>query len=101
MSNTKELNRLITHTEELLSELADERDPQVRETRDRVEQSLQETRRAVTEQGAHTRVKIRDVASSLDDYVRDYPWLALGTGILFAATIGLLAVGATRRAWGP
>ena len=44
-------------------------------------------------------MKVRDVAGSLNDYVREYPWLALATGVLIATTIGILSTTATKRSF--
>jgi ElaB/YqjD/DUF883 family membrane-anchored ribosome-binding protein len=42
-------------------------------------------------------VKVRDVAASFNDYVQNYPWIALATGVLVASSIGILATRATKR----
>jgi ElaB/YqjD/DUF883 family membrane-anchored ribosome-binding protein len=42
-------------------------------------------------------VKVRHVAAAFNDYVQNYPWIALATGILVASTIGILATSATKR----
>jgi ElaB/YqjD/DUF883 family membrane-anchored ribosome-binding protein len=42
-------------------------------------------------------VKLQDLAAALNDYVRDYPWIALATGVLVASTWGILANSARKR----
>jgi hypothetical protein len=42
---------------------------------------------------------VRDLAGSLNDYVRSYPWLALATGVLVASSVGILATHATKRSY--
>jgi len=37
------------------------------------------------------------VAASFNDYVQNYPWIALATGVLVASSIGILATRATKR----
>jgi ElaB/YqjD/DUF883 family membrane-anchored ribosome-binding protein len=102
MDSTHKLNELFDQTEQLLAKLADQRGPEIQEVRDRLSKSMAQTREALkkdgqAERGHVERVKVRDVAASLNDYVRNYPWLALMTGVLVASTIGILSTSATRR----
>jgi ElaB/YqjD/DUF883 family membrane-anchored ribosome-binding protein len=102
MDSTHKLNELFDQTEKLLAKLADQRGPEIREVRDRLSKSMAQTREVLkndghAERGHAERVKVRDVAASLNDYVRNYPWLALMTGVLVASTIGILSTKATRR----
>lgn len=102
MDSTHKLNELFDQTEKLLAKLADQRGPEIQEVRDRLSKSMAQTREVLkndghSERGHAERVKVRDVAASLNDYVRNYPWLALMTGVLVASTIGILSTKATRR----
>jgi ElaB/YqjD/DUF883 family membrane-anchored ribosome-binding protein len=102
MDSTHKLNELFDQTEKLLAKLADQRGPEIQEVRDRLSKSMAQTREALKKDGHAERghvehVKVRDVAASLNDYVRNYPWLALMTGMLVASTIGILSTSATRR----
>jgi ElaB/YqjD/DUF883 family membrane-anchored ribosome-binding protein len=97
MDSTHKLNELFDQTEELLAKLADQRGPELQEVRDRLGKSMAQTREALKNDGHSERVKVRDVAASLNDYVRNYPWIALMTGVLIASTIGILSTSATRR----
>jgi len=102
MDSTHKLNELFDQTEKLLAKLADQRGPEIQEVRDRLSKSMAQAREALkndghAERGHPERVKVRDVAASLNDYVRNYPWLALMTGVLVASTIGILSTSATRR----
>jgi ElaB/YqjD/DUF883 family membrane-anchored ribosome-binding protein len=101
MDSTHKLNELFNQTEKLLAKLADERGPEIQEARDRLGRSMEQTRE-VLKDGRHSErhsehVKVRDVAASLNEYVRNYPWVALVTGVLVASTIGILSTKATRR----
>jgi ElaB/YqjD/DUF883 family membrane-anchored ribosome-binding protein len=95
MSSAHKLNDLFNETEELLAKLAD-RGPEMQELRDRLDKSMAETRGAL-KQRRDEHVKVRHVAASFNDYVQNYPWLALATGVLVASSIGILATSATRR----
>jgi ElaB protein len=103
MDSTHKLNELFDQTDKLLAKLADERGPEIQEVRDRLGKSMAQAREALRDNGhsrgnGHSeRVKVRDVAASLNDYVRNYPWIALMTGVLVASTIGILSTSATRR----
>jgi len=97
MDSTHKLNELFDQTEKLLAKLADERGPEIQEARDRLGRSMAQTREALKDDRPSEHVKVRDVAASLNDYVRNYPWVALVTGVLVASTIGILSTKATRR----
>jgi ElaB/YqjD/DUF883 family membrane-anchored ribosome-binding protein len=99
MDSARKLNQLVTDTEELLAEIDDERSPEIEKLRQRLTASIQKTKSLLeTERGnGNGHVKVRHVAASVNDYVRDYPWVALATGILLASTVGILATSATRR----
>jgi ElaB/YqjD/DUF883 family membrane-anchored ribosome-binding protein len=98
MDSTHKLNELFDQTEKLLAKLADERGPEIQQARDRLGKSMAQTREALKDDdGRPEHVKVRHVAASLNDYVRNYPWLALMTGVLVASTIGILSTSATRR----
>jgi ElaB/YqjD/DUF883 family membrane-anchored ribosome-binding protein len=85
------LEQLIDDAEELLTNLADAHDPDIQILRDRVDRAISDARRSFAENGNMAAVRLRDIAHSIDDYIRDYPWLALGTGMLFAGTVAFLA----------
>jgi ElaB/YqjD/DUF883 family membrane-anchored ribosome-binding protein len=110
MDTSGKLNRLMEGTEELLECIADERAPQIQRVRERLQQSLEQTKSAIEDEldrrgkgngsgrpGQH--VGVRDLAGSLNDYVRRYPWLALATGVLVASSFGILATHATKRSY--
>jgi ElaB/YqjD/DUF883 family membrane-anchored ribosome-binding protein len=97
MDSAHKLNDLFDQTEELLAKLADQRGPEIQELREKLHRSMGQTRVALKSAPARERVKVRDVAASLNDYVRNYPWIALATGVLVASSIGILATHATKR----
>jgi ElaB/YqjD/DUF883 family membrane-anchored ribosome-binding protein len=97
MRSERQLQELLEQTDNLLAKLSDECGPEIEELRDRLGKSMAETREALDNSPPPQHVKVRHVAASLNDYVRNYPWLALATGILVASTIGILSTSATRR----
>jgi ElaB/YqjD/DUF883 family membrane-anchored ribosome-binding protein len=91
MENAAKLDDLIDGAEELLIKLADAGNPEIQQLRDRVDHAIGDARRALALRGEQESVQLRDIANTIDDYVRDYPWLAVATGILVAGTIGFIA----------
>jgi len=77
MDKLERLDELIDGAEELLTQLADAHDPNIQRLRDRVDQAVADATRALSRQGDDTSVRLRDIASTIDDFVRDYPWIAL------------------------
>jgi ElaB/YqjD/DUF883 family membrane-anchored ribosome-binding protein len=114
MDAARKLERLMSDTEELLDNLAEEQGPKIDAVRARLLDSLDKTKRAIAGQRSDRQnsdagededeyeevsIGVRDLAGSLNDYVRRYPWLALATGVLVAATAGILATAATKRSY--
>jgi ElaB/YqjD/DUF883 family membrane-anchored ribosome-binding protein len=91
MKRAKTLTRLVTDVEELLSELKDEHDPEVRVLRERVEDALDATKHAIHHRGDNAAARIGRYASSVDRYINDYPRLAFLTGACIFGTFGYLA----------
>jgi ElaB/YqjD/DUF883 family membrane-anchored ribosome-binding protein len=97
MDSAQKLNNLFDQTEKLLAKIADQRGPQIQELREKLDRSMEQTRVALKSRPPHEHVKVRHVAASFNDYVQNYPWIALATGVLVASTIGILATSATKR----
>jgi ElaB/YqjD/DUF883 family membrane-anchored ribosome-binding protein len=97
MDSERKVNQLLKETEALLAQLADQQGPEIRKLRDKVEVSIARTRGVAPPERRRRQVKVRDVAASFNDYVHDFPWIALATGVLVASTVGILATGATKR----
>jgi ElaB/YqjD/DUF883 family membrane-anchored ribosome-binding protein len=99
MDPAHKLDDLFDQTEELLATLANQRGPEIQELRDKLHRSMGQTRVALKSAPARQHVKVRDVAASFNDYVQNYPWIALATGVLVASSIGILATRATKRSF--
>lgn len=90
MDKAAKLDQLIDDAEELLTQLADAHDPEIQRLRDRVDEAIADAHRVIA-QGIDDAVQFRDIAQSIDDYVRDYPWLAVLTGVVVAGASGFIA----------
>jgi ElaB/YqjD/DUF883 family membrane-anchored ribosome-binding protein len=100
MDKLGRLDELIDGAEELLIQLADAHDPNIQRLRDRVDHAIADATRTLSRQDDEASLRLRDIANSIDDYVRDYPWLAVLTGVLVAGTVAFItgaAVGSKRR----
>lgn len=91
MDKYRKLDALIEGAEELLMKLGEAPEPQVQKLRDRVDHAIVDARSAIARESAGSRVGVRDVLRTLDDYIRGYPWLAFATGVLVAGSIGYIA----------
>jgi ElaB/YqjD/DUF883 family membrane-anchored ribosome-binding protein len=94
MSAAGKLTKLVDNVEDLIAQLGDEQNPEVRELRDRVEDAIGSAKRAIAKQRVGAGKQIGHYASSVNSYIGDYPRLAFLTGALVFGTLGYLA-GAT------
>ena len=100
MDKLEKLDELIDGAEELLIQLADAHDPNIQRLRDRVDHAIADATRTLSRQDDEASLRLRDIANSVDNYVRDYPWLALITGASVAGAVAFIAgvaVGSKRR----
>jgi ElaB/YqjD/DUF883 family membrane-anchored ribosome-binding protein len=97
MDKLDRLDELIDGAEELLTRLADAHDPNIQRLRDRVDHAIADATRTLWRQDDEASLRLRDIAHTVDDYVRDYPWLAVLTGVLVAGTVAFVAGAAVGR----
>ena len=91
MDKLDRLDELIDGAEELLIQLADAHDPNIQRLRDRVDHAIADAKRTLSRQDDEASLRLRDIANTVDGYVRDYPWLAVLTGVLVAGTVAFVA----------
>jgi len=91
VQKNKGLDQLIDDAEELLIRLADSHDPEIQGLRDRVDHAIGDARRAIERHSDEASVRLRDIANTIDDFIRDYPWLAVATCVLSAGTVAFIA----------
>jgi ElaB/YqjD/DUF883 family membrane-anchored ribosome-binding protein len=91
MHKLDRLDELIDGAEELLIQLADAHDPNIQRLRDRVDHAIADATRTLSRQDDEASLRLRDIAITIDDYVRDYPWLAVLTGVVVAGAVAFIA----------
>lgn len=102
MSNTQSLDNLTTDVEELLGKLGSDPRPEIRDLRERLNQTIAKTKSAVAQAASQAGDTLKDYAVSVDDYVHDSPWVAIGTAAATAAALGFVAgtlFASNRRSW--
>jgi ElaB/YqjD/DUF883 family membrane-anchored ribosome-binding protein len=90
MNKLDRLDELIDGAEGLLTQLADAHDPNIQWLRDRVDQGVADAKRALSRNDDPSG-RLREIAVAIDDYVRDYPWVAVLTGVVVAGTVAYIA----------
>jgi ElaB/YqjD/DUF883 family membrane-anchored ribosome-binding protein len=98
MNREQTLRCLVNNVEELLAQLQHEHAPEVRQLRDRVEDSIEAARRAIRQQHRSVISRVGHYAKSADQYVNNYPRLAFLSGAVTFGMIGYLAGATSRRA---
>jgi ElaB/YqjD/DUF883 family membrane-anchored ribosome-binding protein len=91
MNKSQELEQLKGQAEGLMSKVADDQSPQLKELRTRVSDTLDSAKSAIAKADSAALHAIRNVAGSADDYVRENPWVAIGVIAGVAASLGFLA----------
>jgi len=91
MHKLDRLDELIDGAEELLIQLADAHDPNIQRLRDRVDHAIADATRTLSRQDDEASLRLREIANTIDDFVRDYPWLAVLSGIVVAGTVAYIA----------
>ena len=74
----------------------------MRDLRARLDRTIAEAKDAVTGAKNQASLTIKDYAASVDDYVHDSPWIALGAAVAAASVAGFLAgsmLSSNRRIW--
>lgn len=102
MSNEQILDDLTNDVEELLGKLGTDQRPEIRDLRERLGKTIADTKSAIAQAGKDASETLKNYAVSVDDYVHDSPWLAIGTAAAAAAALGFLAgtlFASNRRSW--
>ena len=102
MKKAKLLRDLTTDAELLLERLGNDQSQAVSELRERLNKTLSEAKEVIANGNSRANEAIKNYAVSVDDYVHDSPWIALGTAVAAAGVMGFLAgslLNNNRRIW--
>jgi ElaB/YqjD/DUF883 family membrane-anchored ribosome-binding protein len=81
---------LFDGVEDLIKRVAEVESPEVQKIRAKARAALMVARSAVQDGAVHIKHQARLAAGATDDYLREYPWYALGLGTLLGFGAGLL-----------
>jgi ElaB protein len=82
---------LFDGVEDLIKRVAEIDSPEIQKIRAKARAALIVARSAVQDGATHIGRQARWAAGTTDDYLREYPWYALGLGTLLGFGAGLLA----------
>jgi ElaB/YqjD/DUF883 family membrane-anchored ribosome-binding protein len=91
MKKAKLLRDLTNDTQLLLDRLGNDQSQEVRDLRERLNKTLSEAQGVMADARSQANEAIKNYAVSVDDYVHDSPWIALGTAVAAAGVMGFLA----------
>ena len=83
-----EIKKLMADVEDLVSRVADVKDPAVARIRDKIQATLASTRESLLSGAETVGRQARQVAATTDDYVRTSPWQALGIAAVAGVALG-------------
>jgi len=87
---TAQFQELFDGVEDLIKRVAEVESPEVQKIRAKARAALIVARSALQDGAVHIGRRARLAAGTTDDYLREYPWYALGLGTLLAFGAGLL-----------
>jgi len=91
MDNSAELHDLTGQAEDLLGKLGNIETPEVQALRDRLNKAVAKTKSALSAATESTADAVKSALVSVDDYVHENPWIAVGVVAGLAGAVGFLA----------
>jgi ElaB/YqjD/DUF883 family membrane-anchored ribosome-binding protein len=85
-----QFHELFDGVEDLIKRIAEVDSPEVQKIRAKARAALMVARSAVQDGATHVGRKARRAAEATDDYLREYPWYALGIVALLGFGAGVL-----------
>jgi ElaB/YqjD/DUF883 family membrane-anchored ribosome-binding protein len=89
---TEQFRELFDGVEDLLKRVSEVNSPEVQKIRAKARVALIMAKSALTDGAAHVGKQARRAADSTGDYVREYPWYALGAGAMLGFALGVLVM---------
>ncbi|HTV94630.1 MAG TPA: hypothetical protein VME42_01455 [Steroidobacteraceae bacterium] len=87
----EQFRELFEGVEDLIKRVAEVDSPQVQKIRAKARVALMAAKSALQDGATHVGQQARRAAGTTDDYLREYPWYALGAGTLIGFALGMLA----------
>ena len=81
---------LFDGVEELIKRVSELDSPEIQKIRAKARVALMMAKSAVQDGATHAGRQARRAAGATDDYLREYPWYALGAGTLLGFGLGVL-----------
>jgi ElaB protein len=91
-----EVQNLIADVEDLIQQVGEAADPEVRRLRSKVASAVTSAKRSLASGAEQVQQQARDALEASDRYVRTQPWEAIGIAALAGIAVGFL-VSASRR----
>jgi len=93
---SSEVQNLIADVEDLIEQVGEAADPEVRRLRSKVASAVTSAKRSLASGAEQVQQQARDALEASDRYVRTQPWDAIGIAALAGIAVGYL-VSASRR----
>ena len=86
----EQFQELFDGVEDLLKRVSEVDSPEIQKIRAKARVALMMAKSAIADGATHVGKTARRAAGSTDDYVREYPWYALGAGAVLGFALGIL-----------
>jgi ElaB protein len=86
----EQFQELFDSVEDLLKRVADVQSPELEKIRAKARVALMMAKSALQDGASHVGRQARRAAGTTDEYLREYPWYALGAGTLLGFGLGML-----------
>lgn len=87
MQSKRSMSQLICDAEELLSKLGDSATPEIRQLRNKVRASMDDMKSAMADSAKTGMDQSQEMTTSVVDYVRANPWVAVAAGTTIAIAL--------------
>ena len=86
----EQFHELFDGVEDLIKRVAEIDSPEIQRIRAKARAALMVAKSALQDSATHVGRQARRAAGATDDYLREYPWYALGLGTLLGFGVGVL-----------
>jgi ElaB protein len=86
----EQFQELFDGVEDLIKRVADVQSPEIQKIRAKARVALMMAKSAIQDGATHVGSRARRAAGTTDEYLREYPWYALGAGTLLGFALGVL-----------